>query len=256
MGRAKAWLPWFGKTMIEHVVDCLRPVVQEIIVVTSSELDLPRLDAKLVIDSEIAGGPLVGIREGLKAASSDMAFVTSVDAPHLRADFVKGLFAIGGAAAPLAEEHVQVLSAVYPCDAWRKADELLAGNVRRPLHLLEALEYKPIECASSQQGSPWQGFNTPTEYLEAVRDRDPDARAVIEFLGRSAKVLGSSSFNVPVNSIHDILAGLPGAGELLESQRLRPSHLICLGGRDLVRDLFVPVGPGERVSVIDALAGG
>ena len=37
---------------------------------------------------------------------------------------------------------------------------------------------------------------------------------------------------------------------------LSKSHLVCLNGRDLVRDLAVPVGPGERVSVIDALVGG
>jgi len=242
--------------MIEHVVDKLSPVVDEIIVVTSSELDLPPLNAKLVIDTEIGGGPLVGIREGLKAAGSEFAFVTSVDAPHLRADFVEGLFSIGGAAAPLADGYVQVLSAVYPCEAWRKADDLLGQGIRRPLRLLEALDYKPSECASSLGPPAWQGFNTPAAYLDAVRTREPAASAVIEFLGRSAKKVRTSCFEVSVGTVREILSALPGAQSLLVDGRLGPSHLLCLGGRDLVRDLEVPVGPGERVSVIDALAGG
>ena len=50
MGRAKAWLPWFGRSMIEHVVESLLPVVDEVVVVTSSELDLPFLSARVVSD--------------------------------------------------------------------------------------------------------------------------------------------------------------------------------------------------------------
>ena len=50
MGRAKAWLPWFGRTLIEHVVAELLPVVDEVIVVTSEALDLPALPARIVRD--------------------------------------------------------------------------------------------------------------------------------------------------------------------------------------------------------------
>jgi hypothetical protein len=49
---------------------------------------------------------------------------------------------------------------------------------------------------------------------------------------------------------------LPGSLGLVDGDRVAKAHLVSLGGRDLVRDLAVPVGPGERVSVIDALAGG
>ncbi|MFP6655690.1 MAG: molybdenum cofactor guanylyltransferase, partial [Myxococcota bacterium] len=101
MGRAKAWLPWFGTTMIEHVVANVRAAVNEVIVVTSDEVDLPPLDVQVVVDPEPGGGPLVGICAGLKSAKADLAFVTSVDAPFLELDFVEGLFEVGGAAAPV-----------------------------------------------------------------------------------------------------------------------------------------------------------
>lgn len=259
MGRAKAWLPWFGRSMVEHVVDRLLPAVDEVIVVTSAELGLPPLSARVVSDRAPELGPLAAIREGLAAAKSDYAFVTSVDAPHLSAEFVEDLFALGAAAAPVAEDRVQVLSAIYRSDAWKKADELLVENVRRPLALLEALDYKRIEMAAldHRAGScAWSGFNTPDEYLSAVRSRDPDATAEVELLGRAARKAEVFHYRFPVGTLGELLMRLPASLSLVEDGRIAKSHLVSLGGRDLVRDLSVPVGPGERVSVIDALAGG
>jgi molybdopterin-guanine dinucleotide biosynthesis protein A len=256
MGRAKAWLPWFGMSMIEHVVATLLPVVDEVIVVTSDEIDLPPLRARVVRDREQSGGPLVGIREGLEAATAELAFVTSVDAPFLRSDFVEDLFGLGGAAAPLADGHVQVLSAVYPCAAWRVANDLLEQGIRRPLRLLERLDYKPIEYASPDDPPVWKGFNTPMEYLDAVRGREPTATAEIEFLGRAARNRDRVRERLAVGTLGELFARIPDSSAFVSDGRIRKSHLVCLGGRDLVRDLSVPVGPGERVSVIDALAGG
>jgi molybdopterin-guanine dinucleotide biosynthesis protein A len=262
MGRAKAWLPWFGSSMIEHVVDCLLPVVDEVVVVTSAELDLPPLSAQVVSDRAPECGPLAGIREGLAAAKSEYAFVTSVDAPHLSRDFVDTMFGLGMAAAPVSEGRVQVLSAIYPCDAWKRADDLLSQNIRRPLTLLEELGYKPIEwplqdgsLAASAPAS-WLGFNTPTEYLDAVRSRDPEATAEVELLGRASRKADVSRQRVPVGTLGEVLLQLPESLRLVEDGRVAKPHLVSLGGRDLVRDLTVPVGPGENVSVIDALAGG
>ncbi len=257
MGRAKAWLPWFGTSMIEHVVARLLPVVDEVVVVTSRELDLPKLAAHIVVDRESDHGPLAGIRDGLAAATADHAFVTSVDAPFLEADFVKGMFAVGGAVAPVEDDYVQVLSAIYPCKvASKKADELLSRGIRRPLRLLEELGYKPLEAASSQDPPAWKGFNTPKEYLDAIRSRDPSATAEIEFLGRAARRVANARTRLPVGTLGEIFSQIPDSPALLSGGRVGESHLVCLGGRDLVRDLSVPVGAGELVSVIDALAGG
>jgi molybdopterin-guanine dinucleotide biosynthesis protein A len=256
MGRSKAWLPWFGRTMIEHVVDRLLPVVDEVVVVTSAELDLPPLAARVVTDRDARLGPLAGIRDGLAAAKAEYAFVTSVDAPHLSTDFVEAMFAIGAVAAPVAENRVQVLSAIYPCDAWKRAAELLLKDVRRPLTLLEELGYKPIEAAESNRPSAWHGFNTPGEYLAAVRLRDPKATAQVELLGRVTRKTLETRYRVPVGTLGDVLAHLPASLSLVADGRVAKPHLVSLGGRDLVRDLAVPVGPDERVSVIDALAGG
>lgn len=197
MGRAKAWLPWFGRSLIEHVVDQLLPVVDEVIVVTSEALDLPALPARVVRDREPERGPLAGLRDGLEAASADHVFVTSTDAPFLTSDFVARMLEVGRPCAPVAEGHVQVLCAVYPGSAGKDAARLLEAGISRPLRLLESLDFEAIEWspAGSVAGDvahgrnaavgsrgpieapPWRGFNTPQAYLDGVRSVDPDASA-------------------------------------------------------------------------------
>lgn len=274
MGRPKAWLPWFGgRTLVEHVVDRLGEAVDEVVVVTSAALDLPPLPARIVRDREPERGPLAGIRDGLAAARAPMAFVTSTDAPFLTPAHVDALFdraeaaggseldgedAAGRACAPVAEGHVQVLSAVYPTAAYERAERLLAEGARRPLDLLEALDFRAVDAKTGDDDgpAPWHGFNTPSAYLEAVRAIDPEASAELELLGRSALRSDTTRLRVPVGTLGECLARLPEALGLVEAGRVARPFLVSLGGRQVVRDLGIPVGPGERISVLDAQAGG
>lgn len=261
MGRAKAWLPWFGRTLVEHVVERLRPAVDELIVVRSERLDLPPLDARVVTDREPERGPLAGIRDGLAAARSEWAFVTATDTPFLTPAHVEALFARRRAAAPVAEGRIQVLSAVYPCTAWREAGALLERGVSRPLALLEALDYEPVFVGPDPglgAAPPWRGFNTPAEYLVAAREVDPEAQAELELLGRAARAAGWSCRCLPIGTLASLLAAAPARVGLLDAggERVAPPFLVSLGGRDIVRHGALPVGPGERASVIDAQMGG
>ena len=70
MGRAKAWLPWRGQPMVAYVVSVVRPLVDEVVVVASRNLELPPLDAQVVRDRKPELGPLAGIREGLDCVRS------------------------------------------------------------------------------------------------------------------------------------------------------------------------------------------
>ena len=263
MGRAKAWLPWFGRTMVEHVVERVRPVVDEVVVVTSQTLDLPALDARIVRDREAERGPLAGLRDGLLAADADRSFVTGTDVPFLTSAHVEAMLSRGEACAPVSDGFVQVLCAVYPKRAGAVAQRLLDAGQRRPRDLLEAVGYEAVESAALCRGDeppPWLGFNAPQDYLDAVRRVDRDATCEVEMLGRAALHAEPARRRLPVGTLGELLGTWPSRLALLDESetpaRVSKRHLVSLGGRDLVRDLGVPVGPDERVSVIDALAGG
>jgi molybdopterin-guanine dinucleotide biosynthesis protein A len=256
MGRAKAWLPWRGRPMVAHVVALLRPVVDEVVAVTSPDLDLPPLDVRVVRDPESDGGPLVGLCAGLEAIECDRVFATGTDAPFLTRKFVEALLAVGGPAAPEVDGHVQTLAAVYPGDGDAQARALLGEGRRRPLHLLEAAGYRKLPPEALPDLESLRGFNTADAYLEAVRSDAPDARATIEFVGRPRRLAGVDAVEVPVGTLAEVLGHAPDSLDLVAGDRVAPPYLVSLGGRDFVRDARIPIGPGERVVVIDSGAGG
>lgn len=248
MGRAKAWLPWRGQPMVSHVVGVLLRVVDEVVVVASEKLELPPLDARVVRDREPGLGPLAGIREGLAEVEAELAYVTATDAPFLTPAFVRSLLAHGRAAAPELDGYVQSLAAVYPRAAVPRAEALLEAGRLRPLHLLEAMDYQKVEADELPDADSVRGFNTPDEYLRAVRTLDRDATATLVF-GDSRVVL-----EVPVGTLTEVLAH---ASTALPLQRGGQSDggaevvLASFGRRHALRDGAIPIGPGEQVIVPD-----
>ena len=256
MGRDKAWLAWRGRPLVVHVVEALRQSVGEVVVVASAELDLPPLDALVARDREPELGPLGGIREGLAHVSAELAFVTGTDAPFLAPAFVKALLAYECAAAVELDGIVQNLCAVYPRAVLPAAEALLAQGRMRSMHLLEEVGYRKVPADSLPDAESVRGFNTPGEYLLAVRRADPQATATLEFLGRARLALGRRDLEVPVGTLAEVLAHARPALDLVDGARVARPFLVSLDGRTFVRDVAIPIGPGEQVIVLDASVGG
>lgn len=281
MGRAKALLPWHGTTMLEYVAGTLAGVVDEIVVVSAPGLALPDLRAqqvpvRVVEDRETGRGPLAGIREGLEAlhaSSVELAFVTATDAPFLTADFVRFLLSFGKAVAPEVDGYVQSLTAVYPTAAATVAGELLAADRARPLFLLEACDFQKLTEAELPTLEVFRNLNDAASYLDAVRanlaqvgaNRDASegnsasGEAVVEFLGTTRSRAGRATLSVPMGTVEEVVAAVhercPRV-ELLQEGDLAAHYLLSLAGREFVRSLAAPVGPGDRLLVMDAAAGG
>ena len=116
---------------------------------------------------------------------SDIAFVTGTDAPFLETPLVEKLLSFECAAAPEVDGYVQTLAAVYPRAGLKIAEQMLERGRMRPLHLLEALDYRKVPAHEVPGAINIRGFNTPAEYLAAVREIDRNACATIEFRGRA-----------------------------------------------------------------------
>ncbi len=256
MGRSKAWLPWRGVPLLRFVVDQLAESVDEMLVVAAPNLDLPPVPARRVDDREPGLGPLAGIREGLASMESDSAYLTGTDSPWLSRELVEQMFRVGGAVAPVFDGHVQTLAAVYPKRGGSIATRLLLEGRRRPLDLLETLDYRRLEQTDLPESFRSSTLNTPGEYLGAVRNDDPSATATLEFLGRARLLLGKRELEVPIGTLSELLKHTEPALELLHEGTLKREFRVTLDGHDFVRDASTPIGPGERVVVIDASVGG
>lgn len=256
MGRHKAWLTWAGVPMVSHVVGTLRPLVDEVIVVSSRDLALPPLEAEVVRDREPALGPLSGIREGLACAGSDLAFVTATDAPYLTAAFVRAMLEPDCAAATEVDGHVQTLAAVYPRSALALAEELLRARKLRPLRLLEELRYTKLDARKLPDIDSVKGFNTPAEYLNAVRREATRPMATLEFLGRARMLMGLREMAVPIGTLGEVLGNMLPQVDILDGDSVAKHYLVSLGGQNFVRKTAIPIGDGERVIVLDGAVGG
>lgn len=268
MGRPKALLPWRGRTLIESVVSTLEGLVADIVVVGHPSLRLPhlacRVPLRIVVDREPGLGPLAGIREGLEASSAERVFVISTDAPFLEPAFVEALFERDGAVAAEVDGFVQPVAAVYPTALAAEAAALLAADRRRPLWLLEAASFTAVRGEDLPGLRSLTNLNTPSDYLAALAEDAaersvPLAAVSIEFLGIARLRSGAANLDLEVGTLATICAQLDARFptlHLLIDGALTSHYLISLDGRVFLRDLNVPIGPGERISIMDAAAGG
>ncbi len=248
MGRDKPWLPWRGQPVLAHVVEQLAQAVDEVLIVSAPDQVLPPTPARRVEDREEGLGPLAGLMAGLSASAEGLVFVTAADSPFLTPAFVAAVLSRGGAAAPEAQGRVQTLSAAYPAEAGRGAEALLAQGKRRPLDLLERIGFERLSLDDLPDPDSIRGFNTPDEYLAAVRADAPEglARVSLEGPDRSA----AEEQHVPVGTLREILVSAGADPELLDGDQLAAPYVACLDGRIPLRDARVPIGAGEQIRLI------
>jgi molybdopterin-guanine dinucleotide biosynthesis protein A len=88
-GRPKAWLEVGGRPIIERVLDVVRAVTDDLLVVTNTPDLYAALGVPMVPDLVPEGGSLGGIYTGLHAARGDAAFTVACDMPFLRPDVAR-----------------------------------------------------------------------------------------------------------------------------------------------------------------------
>lgn len=89
-GEDKAFLEIEGSPIMARLIEKLRSLVNEIIVVTNAPFKkYSHFEVKLVKDESPHKGPLMGIYSGLKASSSDHNFVVAGDMPFLNEALVR-----------------------------------------------------------------------------------------------------------------------------------------------------------------------
>jgi molybdopterin-guanine dinucleotide biosynthesis protein A len=93
MGRNKAWVELDGKPLVVRVIDALRKVSTETIVVTNNEVEYRGLNVRAVPDVYPGKGSLGGLYSGLKAAENDWVFAVACDMPFLNTELVQFLIA-------------------------------------------------------------------------------------------------------------------------------------------------------------------
>lgn len=183
MGAPKHLLPFGGQTMLQVVVETLRPVVSPVVVVRSAGQDLPELPADVLIteDEKPDLGPLAGLCAGMAALveaplGRDSVFTASCDAPLLKPDVVRYLIGSRGKhdiAAVRDGEFCHAVAAVYSARLLPRIREMLRERRLRLQSLIEASDARFVEAGEIRRFDPdlhsFRNANTPQEYAALLQ---------------------------------------------------------------------------------------
>ncbi len=89
MGFDKARIEICGKPIVALIIDQLREIFEDVIVVTNNPKGFSGLDARITGDILKGAGPLGGIHAGLTLAKSEYSFLTACDMPVISTGYAK-----------------------------------------------------------------------------------------------------------------------------------------------------------------------
>jgi molybdopterin-guanine dinucleotide biosynthesis protein A len=181
MGANKALLPlpgWPSETFLSHLISTLAPLCAEVLVVARdaaqfTDVALPA--ARVILDEQPGGGPLMGLFSGLKAMQSTTALVVAVDMPFVQPALLAFLLSQyqeqeHTLLVPVVAGVPQVLLALYPRSILPLIESLLQQGKRAPRELLAVAPVRYIEEARLREVDPqlrsFVGINTPEDLTQ------------------------------------------------------------------------------------------
>jgi molybdopterin-guanine dinucleotide biosynthesis protein A len=273
MGRPKALLPFDGEPLIVHVVRALKKMFAETVVVAAPDQELPILPAILARDEVAYQGPVSGIYHGLKAATKDIGFVTSCDAPFLNLQLIAHLLtqiSDYDVVVPYWQERFQPLHAVYRTSVLPLLKDQLERGELRPIFLYDKVRTRKIpeqeiRCLDSE-GLSLLNMNSPAEYEAALQlwNKRNSISVSVELFG-VARLLAKTQFvsldlaqEATLAQVFSALADkLPVlVGRVINSDGLVSGYTCNINGLDFVRTPNTKLSSGDKIFILSADAGG
>ena len=281
MGRPKALLPFDGEPLIAHIVRRLGRAFAETVVVGAPDQELPPLPVVLVRDQVAYQGPVSGIYHGLKAATKEVCFVTSCDAPFLNLALISHLITQitdSDVVVPFWQERFQPLHAVYRHSVAPLLHEQLERSDLRPISLYPKVRTREVHEDELRrldpEGLSFLNMNTPEDYQAAV-DRwhstnqngleTTDAISVSVELFGVARMLAKTkaiTLSLPrgatlANVFSALAEKLPVlVGRVINSDGLIAGYTCNINGLNFVRIPSARINSGDKIFILSADAGG
>lgn len=178
LGRTKATETIGGKSVIERVIERLRPLASQILIVTSAKRpNFPGAEEiELLSDLYPDYGPLGGIYTGLSAARSSHSIVVACDMPFLNTELLGYMVEQASdfdAVVPRLEGGmVEPLHAVYSQSCLEKMKERLEYKQLSVNQFVRTLRVRYIEQLESQRFDPkllsFFNINYPADLERAI----------------------------------------------------------------------------------------
>ncbi|MEL7669183.1 molybdenum cofactor guanylyltransferase [Methanobacterium sp.] len=180
MGKDKGSLVLNGKSMLMHVLDTIKGIVDEIVLVLRDQEQIDRyklilkdidMSIRIVTDETKDQGPLVGILTGLSYINSEYAQILPCDSPFISKSFVLKMFEIAGAkkfdaVVPIWDDgHIEPLHSIYKKDVVKIGRNLVKNEQYNVKSLIDNLNVKYVDVEELDESTmSFRNLNTINDF--------------------------------------------------------------------------------------------
>ena len=174
MGKNKALLKIASKTIIEHIIETLEPLCDEILISTNS-IDLDFLPQPKVPDIHQNIGPIAGFQSTLLRSKTDKNIIVSCDTPFITTSLLSHLIknsASYDVVLPSYNKHLQPMIGYFNKNFVKIINQHINSGKTKPIQIFENANMLKVEITSKLPFyHPYLFFNinTKNEYEEAKR---------------------------------------------------------------------------------------
>ena len=176
LGRDKAFLEVKGQFLIESIIERLRQLSQEVIIVADETDRYEELESTVVSDVYPGKGALGGIYSGVKRASNSSSLVVACDMPFLNLSLLRYMQTLAvsyDVVIPRIGHLSEALHAIYAKDCLPFMEEQLQQGDLRIIHFFPHVRVRYVEQEEIEVFDPQHlsFFNINTEAdLERARE--------------------------------------------------------------------------------------
>lgn len=171
-GRNKALLELGGQTIVARLVERLREIFSQIVLVTREPAPYAQLPVKVVSDIYAARSSLTGIHAGICNLDAEYAFVVPCDTPFLQpalVDLLLDALAPGvDVVIPFFEGHFQPLCAIYSKRSLAAIESQLERDAFKIIDIFDQLEVRTVPLEKLKIADPHMlsffNVNTPADF--------------------------------------------------------------------------------------------
>ena len=180
MGKDKGSLVLNDKPMLMHVLDAVKEIADEIVLVLRDKEQIDKyktilkgieLSIIVVTDETKDQGPLVGILTGLSYIKSDYAQILPCDSPFISKSFVLKMFEIAeskefDAVVPIWDDgHIEPLHSIYRKNILVIIRDLIKNKRRNVKSLIDNLNVKYVDVEELDESTmSFRNLNTVEEF--------------------------------------------------------------------------------------------
>jgi molybdopterin-guanine dinucleotide biosynthesis protein A len=181
MGKDKAFIEIQGRPMLARVIERLRPLFGEIMIVGSDQAPYAGYGLPVYPDLRPGMGSLGGIHTALSQSSNPQVFCTACDMPFISTEVVAALLRRAGkghdAVIPMVAGELEPLCAVYARKILPAVEKDLDASVRRIKTTLSSLDVAVVDAEElrpyDHELHTFFNINTPEDLEKAHSRRRP-----------------------------------------------------------------------------------